>query len=232
MTQQEKICDRRGLFKEALRLVGKNVASYLDSKVEEIDKIQKIQAPNHQPPEYKSKRRDYLRPPGAFDEALFLDLCKGCKACVSACPRRAIKLAGSDYPEISGTPIIIPRESPCVLCRDLSCAKACKKGVLLQVKNSNDVKMGLAEINSRNCPAWSGGSNCQLCYIKCPLFDSAIYLDDQRPVVNPDVCTGCGVCEHACSTVNSTPAIRVRPVIRTMPVRSKVTVSEFNKQIT
>jgi Pyruvate/2-oxoacid:ferredoxin oxidoreductase delta subunit len=82
-----------------------------------------------------------------------------------------------------------------------------------------DVRIGLAYINERNCPAYDGVSNCSLCHIKCPLSDSAIYLDDFKPTVNKDVCTGCGVCESACSTINSTPAIRVRPKV--LGVRSQ-----------
>lgn len=208
----ERSYDRRNFFREAFRLVGKNIAEYLDEKIEE--KTSAIDLLNNQKleskPEFKSKRKDYLRPPGAHLEALFLENCKDCNRCVTSCPRGAIAKAGSEYGEIAGTPIIIPRISPCVLCRDLSCTKACKSGVLASVGSINDVKMGLAEINIRNCPAYDGASNCSLCHIKCPLSDFAIYLNDFKPTINPKACTGCGVCEHACSTINKSPAIRVR----------------------
>lgn len=212
----EKSYDRRGLFLEAFRLVGKNLAEYVDSKVEEKKvHVGSITSINKDPEiikhEFRSKRSDFLRPPGAHDESLFKVHCKGCRSCVSSCPRSAIVVAGPEYGEQEGTPIIIPRRSPCVLCKDLLCTLACKKGVLSPISDIHEVKIGQAEINKRNCPAYDGVSNCSLCHIRCPLSDSAIFLDDFKPTVNPDLCTGCGVCEHACQTVNSTPAIRVRP---------------------
>jgi len=218
---QDKSYDRRAFFREAFRLVGRNVVEYVDTKVEE-KKTQVEQLTTTtviKKPEFKSKRKDFLRPPGSHDEALFIEQCKTCNLCVSACPRRAITKAGPDYGAIEGTPIIIPRLAPCVLCADLSCTKACKLGVLVPLEQVTDVRMGLAHINERNCPAYDGVSNCSLCHIKCPLSDLAIYLDDFKPTVNKDVCTGCGVCESACSTINSTPAIRVRP--KELGVRSQ-----------
>lgn len=212
---QGKSYDRRDFFREAFRLVGRNVVEYVDTKVEEKKTQVKHLTTTTviKKPEFRSKRLDFLRPPGAHDEALFTKHCKTCNLCVSACPRSAITKAGPDYGAIEGTPVIIPRRAPCVLCADLTCTKACKSGVLVPLDQATDVRIGLAEINERNCPAYDGVSNCSLCHIKCPLSDLAIYLDDFKPTVNKDVCTGCGVCESACSTINSTPAIRIRPRI-------------------
>ncbi|MEK6577110.1 MAG: 4Fe-4S dicluster domain-containing protein [Nitrospirota bacterium] len=211
----DKSYDRRDFFREAFRLAGRNVAQYIDSKVEEkktqVDALTTTTIIKK--PEFRSKRKDFLRPPGAHDEALFIEHCKTCNLCVSACPRSAIVSAGPEYGEAEGTPIIIPRRSPCVLCKDLLCTLTCKKGVLSPISDIHDVKMGIAYINERNCPAYDGVSNCSLCHIRCPLSDSAIYLDDFKPTVNKEACTGCGVCESACSTINTTPAIRVRPRI-------------------
>lgn len=209
----EKSLDRRDLFREAFRLAGRNLAEYVDAKVEEkktqVDALTTTTIIKK--PEFRSKRKDFLRPPGSHDEALFIEQCRGCNLCVSACPRGAIIKAGSEYKEIEKTPIIIPKRSPCVLCKDILCTLACRSGVLLPVGSINNVRIGVAEINKRNCPAYDGVSNCSLCHIKCPLSDSAIYLDDFKPTINKDICTGCGVCEHACSTINTTPAIRIRP---------------------
>lgn len=213
---QERSIDRRSLFLEAFRLAGKNIAEYVDSKVEEkkeeILSLTKDKT-SELTPEFRSKRKGYLRPPGSHDESLFAQHCKGCRSCVSSCPRSAIIVAGPEYGDACGTPIIIPKRSPCVLCSDLLCANACKKGVLSPLSDISDVRIGVAEINTRNCPAYDGVSNCSLCHIRCPLSDKAIYLDDFKPKINSDLCTGCGVCEHACSTINTTPAIRIRPRI-------------------
>jgi ferredoxin len=66
----------------------------------------------------------------------------------------------------------------------------------------------VARINPRDCLAWSGG-DCVMCYVKCPLSDEAIFLDDLKPVVREEKCTGCGICEGACHLVNDRTAIQV-----------------------
>lgn len=212
----EKSVGRRDLLKEAFRFAGRNVVEYLDTKVEEkksaIASLNRDTTDTTISSDKRSRRKDYLRPPGSHDEALFTAHCKTCNLCVLACPRSAIAKAGPDHPDILGTPIIIPRRSPCVLCKELLCTKVCKSGVLLPVGSTNEVKIGAAEINTRNCPAYDGVSNCSLCHIRCPLSDSAIYLDDFKPTINKEICTGCGVCEHACQTINTTPAIRIKPI--------------------
>jgi len=70
--------------------------------------------------------------------------------------------------------------------------------------------MGVAVIDEKSCIAF-WGIQCDACYRACPLIDEALVLSFERnertgkhaflkPVVNPEVCTGCGKCEHACVT--------------------------------
>lgn len=66
----------------------------------------------------------------------------------------------------------------------------------------------LAVIDVTRCLAW-GASPCQACYLRCPLRDEAIMLDDGRPLVMASACNGCGVCVEACRTVNDVGAIRL-----------------------
>ena len=55
-------------------------------------------------------RTDWLRPPGAVDEYLFLERCTKCNDCVTACPPGAIMVHPPD-----GTPILFADQSPCLL---------------------------------------------------------------------------------------------------------------------
>jgi ferredoxin-type protein NapG len=110
---------------------------------------------------------------------------------------------------MEGVPIIMARENPCVLCNVLHCVKACKTGALATVKREK-VAMGVAKIDKKKCSAW-GGLDCQICSLRCPLSGEAIVLDDFKPVIKEDKCTGCGVCEQACLTVNNSAPIRVIP---------------------
>ena len=83
----------------------------------------------------------------------------------------------------------------------------------------NKAQMGAAIVDTKNCIAF-WGIQCDACYRACPLMDEAIYLEYEKnkrtgkhaflkPVVNTDICTGCGLCEHACVTKEA--AIRVLP---------------------
>ncbi len=171
-----------------------------------------------------------LRPPGARKEKEFIKMCIKCGLCVEACPYDTLKLAkpGDDKP--LGTPYYIPRQTPCYMCDDIPCVPACPTGALdiKSVTREQDgkrvfditmMRMGVAIVDIKDCIAY-WGIQCDACYRACPLLDKAIYLEMRRntrtgkhakllPVVDPDYCTGCGLCEHACVTEKA--AIRVLP---------------------
>lgn len=191
MENAEKKLDRRQLFKDMFVFVGNKVADYASKKVDRV-----------------MPKGDYLRPPGAVEETEFLSLCTRCDECIKICPAKAIRSHHGLADVAVGTPVIVPREKPCVLCNGLLCIAACKAGALKPVGHADEVRMGIARINQSRCLAW-GGQDCQLCYIKCPLQGDAIYQEDGKPVINEEKCTGCGVCESACYTINNTCAIKI-----------------------
>jgi ferredoxin-type protein NapG len=52
----------------------------------------------------------------------------------------------------------------------------------------------------RDCVAWDW-TGCTVCIDKCPL--QAIYPDGQkRPVVIPEKCNGCGICQKECPSTS------------------------------
>lgn len=164
-----------------------------------------------------------LRPPAALEEEAFLSACIKCGACVQACPYDTLLLAQPQDETPIGTPFFIPRNEPCHMCTDVPCVPVCPTGALdidklipeekVSSAKNMDVNlsdMGLAVIDEKSCIAF-WGIQCDACYRACPLIDEAISLDFERnertgkhaflkPVINPDVCTGCGMCEHACVT--------------------------------
>ncbi len=151
----------------------------------------------------------FIRPPGAVGSKEFLSLCTRCDECVKACPHYSIRKLNKDFDIADGTPIVLPEETPCYLCDDFPCIKACKEGALRGVNDKEDVKMGKAYINNSNCMAW-GAQFCEHCVRNCPV-PGALYLDEGRPIVRRDRCVGCGICENICNTVNQPLAIRVVP---------------------
>jgi MinD superfamily P-loop ATPase len=81
----------------------------------------------------------------------------------------------------------------------MKCPAVCPSGALdPTVSDKKDVRMGIAEIDRKNCYAWQG-TLCRSCYEICPLFDEAIVMDAElRPAINEKKCVGCGMCEHVC----------------------------------
>jgi ferredoxin-type protein NapG len=148
-------------------------------------------------------RKDWLRPPGAVEEAAFVDRCTKCGDCVKACPPGAILLHQQD-----ATPVIFPDRIPCQLCDDFPCIAACATEALKPVIGKEYVRMGKAVVNLRLCTA---GQGCHACVSRCPTDSLSMDFDGQRLTVSAERCVGCGICEQVCGTVNDHMAIRVTP---------------------
>ena len=146
-------------------------------------------------------RHDFLRPPGAVDEAQFLERCTRCQDCVKACPHGAISLS-----QIDGSPVIFADQVPCYLCHDLPCAASCATEALVMPNALEAVHMGGAVVSDRFCTASQG---CHACVSKCPMEALSMEFSDMKLRVHDDRCVGCGVCEHVCGSVNDRVAIRV-----------------------
>lgn len=158
-----------------------------------------------------------LRPPGALPEEDFLKTCIKCGMCVLACPYDTLVLAKPGDNKPLGTPYFIARDIPCYMCPDIPCVPVCPTNALDEKLVSTDGKldinkaqMGVAVVDSLNCIAF-WGIQCDACYRACPLLGEAIFVEYtknertgkhafMKPVVNYDICTGCGLCEKACVT--------------------------------
>ena len=185
---------RRQFLKQSVISVGKTVYEYYES--------QKDAPPESSPKESPVKvRMDWLRPPGAVEEELFLDRCTKCGDCLPACPYKSIKKDPA-----TGYPVIFANESPCYLCEDLPCIAACATDALMPVADRTQVRMGVAVVNRADCTADQG---CRFCLAKCPVEALSVDFSDPYPVVDLEKCVGCGICEQVCSTVNDRIAIKV-----------------------
>ncbi len=168
-----------------------------------------------------SRPAQALRPPGARAERDFLGACVRCGLCVRACPYDTLRLARLGTPPTTGTPYFIAREVPCEMCEDVPCVAACPTGALdHSLNNIDDARMGVAVLVGHETCLNILGLRCDVCYRVCPLFDTAITLEEQHnertgrhaifvPTVHADACTGCGKCEYAC--VLDEAAIKVLP---------------------
>lgn len=148
----------------------------------------------------------YLRPPGAIDEAAFLLTCTRCGECAKVCPTHTIKFLGPNAGAAVGTPYIDPYDKACDLCG--KCMPACEPRALLNIADPRLVRMGTAVIDPEHCWAHKG-QICDICYQRCPFPDEAMTFTQGKPVVVPDLCTGCGLCAYVC--VSTPAAIRIEP---------------------
>lgn len=190
-----------------------------------------------------------LRPPGALDEADFLAACIRCYRCQDACASGAIQFYTEQDGSLFHTPYVDPAIKGCSLCN--KCGPACPTGALHPFEDKSDVDMGTVELREDLCLSFKAKrirqeqellmqlgreptevdateerrGPCGECFMFCPLRNRAIKLEPGAflaPIVFPDACVGCGMCEEICRTVvRGEPAIRV---VRTrQPAHKEVT---------
>lgn len=152
-----------------------------------------------------------LRPPGGVREEEFPAKCIRCGRCVEVCPYRCIHMLDVRDGVHAGTPLIEAEKIPCYLC--MKCVEVCPTGSLQKV-DQDATRMGMAVIDTYSCAAWIGTTLCRTCYDKCPYPEKAIRLDQLRPFINADYCTGCGICTYACpvTTKPERKAINIEPI--------------------
>ncbi len=135
-----------------------------------------------------------LRPPGSCSEEHLLATCLRCQKCQEACPTGVVVAAlVTDGLVNVRTPKLIFRHGYCDLCA--RCVQVCPTGALAPF-DRNTVRLGIARIDETKCVAWQY-MGCSECLDYCPA--RAITLDGaRRPVVDANLCNGCGRCEYVC----------------------------------
>lgn len=130
-----------------------------------------------------------MRPPWAVDEALFIDRCTRCNACMEACPQRIVCRGDGGYPELRF------EQAGCSFCRE--CLRVCEPQALL---DSGDSPWSWTAVIGEQCLA-QRGITCRSCGDVCET--AAIRF---RPMlggrsevsVRRDDCSGCGECIRVC----------------------------------
>ncbi len=149
---------------------------------------------------------EFILPPGVTAPDHYLKSCTQCYECVSVCPHQALQVWRDERSRFYGFPVIVPRRQPCYLCTDYPCITACPTEALQEQYVSHP--LGTAVVDPGRCLAYNR-SFCQSCITNCPLSGRAIAPDREgHPVVNAEVCTGCGICTAACPAEQ--PAILVQ----------------------
>lgn len=175
-----------------------------------------------------------VRPPGGSDEDALLSKCNHCNRCIGVCPYNIILpqeldkgFIGMRLPYMSfsrNTPGLLDSLQYCDFCTRENgghprCVQVCPTGALeLPDDFSPDTcVIGKAQLDTSLCMAYRSGY-CAYCHDACAQVrgenaaisyvgsaDSASLL----PVVNTDLCNGCGACESVCVSTQAGSAIDI-----------------------
>ena len=159
-----------------------------------------------------------VRPPGSVPEREFLQLCIRCGECFQACPNSVLQpVAFEQGLEGLWTPQVVADWSGCEpSCNN--CGRVCPTGAIrpLPIDEKRVARIGLAVVDKQTCLPHAGVGACQLCVDECTSagYDAIEFIqvgteaDDQgmpipdtghlAPVVLPDKCVGCGICQTRC----------------------------------
>ncbi len=162
-----------------------------------------------------------ILPPGAKNPEQFAAACSRCYACVNTCPTRVIRIGMPDGDRSLGQyfqPELNHMKGYCdEFCNQ--CSQVCPTGALkpLTVDQKRQRQIGVAKVRKEACLAWADGEHCMVCQEFCPYL--AIDTDESenglpRPVVNTEICRGCGFCQNQCPAIRDGIAIIVHGVER------------------
>jgi MauM/NapG family ferredoxin protein len=169
----------------------------------------------------KQKIHPFVRPPGSVGEEDFLKKCIRCGQCMQICPTNFIQPALFET-GVDGiwTPVLNARLGYC----DYECKKCleiCPTDAIedMPLEDKKTFKIGTAVIDRDRCYTYADGYNCAVCEEHCPVPDKAIkyrrvkvwnfegkLVEVNQIYVVPDLCNGCGNCEHVCPR-SDVPAI-------------------------
>ncbi|MHC4473777.1 MAG: 4Fe-4S dicluster domain-containing protein [Planctomycetota bacterium] len=181
-----------------------------------------------------SAERGVIRPPGSLEEPEFLSRCIKCDACLNVCPTNVLHPAAFEAGfEGLWTPVLDMRTGYCDVTCTL-CGHVCPTGAIERLSpgqrqgleprpdgSEGPVIIGTAAFDRGRCLPWAMDTPCVVCEEVCPTSPKAIFTREERvvrrdgvesvlarPHVDPELCVGCGICEHECP-VRGPAAIRV-----------------------
>jgi ferredoxin len=115
------------------------------------------------------------------------------------------------------TPILNPQTGYCEYeCR--KCTQVCPTDAIMELtlEEKKKFKIGTAVVDRNRCYTYADGYNCAVCEEHCPVPEKAIRFREvnvwnfrgelvkvKQIYVVPDLCIGCGICQHVCPRSDS-----------------------------
>lgn len=169
-----------------------------------------------------------IRPPGSVEESEFLERCIKCDQCINVCPTNVLQPSSLAQGGLEGlwTPVMDFSigfcQYNCTLCSEVCPTGAIQKTTLAQKLGNGDftgrgpISVGTAFFDRGRCLPWAMETPCVVCEEVCPTSPKAIGTYDEeitrwdgvkvtlnKPYIRPELCIGCGICEHECPVIDS-----------------------------
>lgn len=166
---------------------------------------------------------ELMRPPGSVEESDFLAKCIKCDQCINSCPTNVLQPATFEEAGIEGlwTPVMNFETGHCQL-KCTMCSEVCPTGAIRKItveeklgkgvfEEEGPIRLGTAFFDKGRCLPHAMEIPCVVCEEVCPTSPKAIQTKDveqkdvfgnvvvlNKPFMVPDLCIGCGICEHEC----------------------------------
>jgi polyferredoxin len=177
-----------------------------------------------------------IRPPGSVEESEFLERCIKCDQCIRVCPTNVLQPSTLSEGGLEGlwTPVMNFSVGFCQLNCTL-CSEVCPTGAIQKTSlarklgvgeyaSKGPVSIGTAFFDRGRCLPWAMETPCVVCEEVCPVTPKAIGTYEEtitrwdgtkvvlkKPYMRPELCIGCGICEHECPVLDS-PAVYVTAI--------------------
>ncbi len=143
-----------------------------------------------------------VTPPGSESTTNFNEKCTACHLCVNECPSQVIQPAWHEY-GLEGIfqPKMDYHTSFCTYdC--VRCSQVCPTGAIkpIDFEEKKKIQIGKAELIFNICVVFTDNQDCGACAEHCPTQAVSMepYGNIMRPVMEQDICVGCGACEYIC----------------------------------
>lgn len=108
---------------------------------------------------------------------------------------------------------------PCGYCDEFCtmCTGTCPTGAIKKLgeDEKHSRQIGVAQVHRDACLAWTDKEHCMVCQEYCPYLAIGEDVSPDgipRPVVDPEICRGCGFCQNQCPAIRDGVAIVVSGV--------------------
>lgn len=152
-------------------------------------------------PKCAPQRAERIVPAGSGSVKDFYSRCTACQLCVQNCPQQVLQ-PSTDLEHLLQPQMDFSKGYCRLECN--ICSTLCPSGAIrnIDLAEKSRTKIATAKLNLELCLAAKGEEGCGNCARHCPTGALRMLQAEEYtrkiPVVNEELCIGCGACEHLC----------------------------------